>query len=137
MVRVAPVRSKINTNQHNQPKAGQPSRRVGRGRSGHPAKAPARLSGDTRQPVRRCEERPVVELECGVTVDPSQGREMCGGRWVEEGLITIQAHRVGAVRVDHRPGHPGGGDPGHQVMRGAAAVEPRYAQRPLLGTPFD
>jgi hypothetical protein len=69
MAHAALVRSKINT-KTTQPARGRATRppRI-RGKAGVPAKAAARVSGDTRQSVRRSD-RLVVEVGCGITVYP-------------------------------------------------------------------
>ena len=85
MGHLAPVRLKINTAPA-QPARSQAARPPSvRGKAARSANAPARVSGDTRQSVRRSD-RPVVELDCGVTVYPSRGEgDAWRAVWVEGG----------------------------------------------------
>jgi len=71
MARVAPSRTKINT-EVTQLASRQPSRRSpGRVQPGRPARRPARVGGDARGSVRNPGRR-VVELDCGITVYPPE-----------------------------------------------------------------
>lgn len=77
MARVAPSRTKINT-EVTQLASRQPSRRSpGRVQPGRPARQPARVGGDARGSVRD-PSRQVVEMDCGITVYPP---EMEGEPW--------------------------------------------------------
>ena len=85
MVQSAPVRPKINTKptQPARSRALRPPR--ARGQAARSVGAPARVSGDTRESVRRSD-RLVVELGCGVTVYPSRGEgDVWRAVWSEGG----------------------------------------------------
>jgi integrase len=71
MARVAPSRTKINT-EVTQLASRQPARRsLGRFQTGRPARRRARVGGDARGSVRD-PGRQVVELDCGITVYPPE-----------------------------------------------------------------
>ena len=71
MARVAPSRTKINT-EETQLASRQPSRRSpDRVQPGRPARRIARVGGDARGSVRN-PSRQVVELDCGITVYPPE-----------------------------------------------------------------
>jgi hypothetical protein len=76
MAQAAASRTKINT-EPTQAASGQASRLpAGRGKARRPARGQARVSGDARRSARD-PGRPVIELDCGITVYPTESR---GGR---------------------------------------------------------
>ena len=121
MVQSAPVRPKINTRptQLARGRALRPPR--ARGQAARSVGAPARVSGDTRESVRRSD-RLVVELECGVTVYPArEPGDVWRAVWSGGGSAAL----------------PGGGDRGE--AGGEAGESDRAADRRRAehGTPGD